>query len=436
MPRLLLWLFAASCLLAQYKPNPDCKIEGQVTSATTGAPLKNATVRISSTGDVTSWHGVRRFVTISDAQGRFIFDSLLTATYTVNVERTGYLSLYDAALAEYSIAHPVTKDLAIKLAPQGIISGRVLDEDGDPVPAAQIELLRRHYQDGVRRLLPMTTGQVQADGAFAIGDIDPGWYYVRAVPRNLSSELRPNQLLAPEYFPSGANVATAHPVKIGVGTHLEEINFRLPRVRAFRVSGSIDPRSTPLKNLALTMTRDDGTTGNFTGVADGRFEFSGLTPGTYLIDAMNTSGKNAAQVERIIKVTVRDQDVDNVVVEVHPRVERPPTTIYRITPPATAHVAIHTQDRDDRALARAILQACTTRGECLSSWRHSIDLPPDEYLIFVWEDHADGFIDDPEFRRLFESQAVKVKLDENARVNLEVKLIIKEAMDTEIIKLP
>lgn len=37
------------------------------------------------------------------------------------------------------------KDIVVKLVPLGLVSGHVLDEDGDPIPRANVTLLRYYY---------------------------------------------------------------------------------------------------------------------------------------------------------------------------------------------------------------------------------------------------------------------------------------------------
>src|SRR5437762_2424721 len=50
------------------------------------------------------------------------------------------------------------KDLEIKMTPQGVIIGRVIDQDGDPIANAQIAVARYGYDGGRRALIPAGVG--------------------------------------------------------------------------------------------------------------------------------------------------------------------------------------------------------------------------------------------------------------------------------------
>jgi hypothetical protein len=61
---------------------------------------------------------------------------------------------------------------------------------------------------------------------------------------------------------------------------------------------------------------------------------------------------------------------------------------------------------------------------------------PGEYRVFAWANEGEGVITSTEFRKHFESQSVRVKLDEKSRENVELTLITGEAMQAEAAKLP
>jgi len=63
---------------------------------------------------------------------------------------------------------------------------------------------------------------------------------------------------------------------------------------------------------------------------------------------------------------------------------------------------------------------------------HLKNLAPGEYKIFAWEDTSSGITQDPEFRKHFDP--VVVKLAEKSHENIELKLIPKDAIETEAAK--
>ena len=75
--------------------------------------------------------------------------------------------------------------IVMKLSPQAVIAGKVLDEDGDPVPYAQVMVLKQRYMRGKRQWMPSGGGQVNDLGEFRVSGLQPGRYLVAASsPRN------------------------------------------------------------------------------------------------------------------------------------------------------------------------------------------------------------------------------------------------------------
>jgi len=61
-------------------------------------------------------------------------------------------------------------------------------------------------------------------------------------------------------------------------------------------------------------------------------------------------------------------------------------------------------------------------------------LAPGEYRLIAWEKIDSDLAGDPEFRKKFESHAVKVTLRENSRENVDLKVVPRESIETEAAK--
>jgi len=316
VPRLVLIFAIAVCTAAQ-SPDPQCKIEGHVVSAATGAPLKNATLRALVTGRVPPGHSVNgpdEFETASDAEGQFVFDAIPHAEYSLKAERNGYLSYDHEPVLDCAQEN---KNVIVKLTPQGLISGRVVDDDGEPVPAAEVEVMRRIYVNGSRKLHQVDLESTHADGSFAIGGLKPGRYYVRASHRK--EEDRPaesgrkvsiKEAFVPTFFPAAPDIASATPIDVAAGAQVPGIDIRLKKSRAFRVSGKVvyPKGALPLLNQTeLNLTQPDGPPAVPSAeIENGRFEFRDILPGAYVLrPEIGTSGGSTA-------ITVRDEDVSDV----------------------------------------------------------------------------------------------------------------------------
>jgi hypothetical protein len=61
-------------------------------------------------------------------------------------------------------------------------------------------------------------------------------------------------------------------------------------------------------------------------------------------------------------------------------------------------------------------------------------LAPGEYRLIAWEKIDPDLAGDPEFRKKFESHALKVTLRENSRENVDLKVVSRESIETEAAK--
>ena len=78
----------------------------------------------------------------------------------------------------------------LKLTPQSVITGRVLDEDGDPLPAAYVQIFTPQYENGYRTLRSLDATNVDDTGRYRLSRIAPGHYYLRASALNRTISTR------------------------------------------------------------------------------------------------------------------------------------------------------------------------------------------------------------------------------------------------------
>src|SRR5438105_3048917 len=118
------------------KPEDKCSMEGAVLNAATGEALKKANVVARQMNSRNN----SAFTAVSDAAGHFKIEGIDPGSYNVMASRTGYVTQMYGAKAPNRPGALVTltagqsmKDVTFKLTPHGVITGRVMDEDGDPV---------------------------------------------------------------------------------------------------------------------------------------------------------------------------------------------------------------------------------------------------------------------------------------------------------------
>jgi hypothetical protein len=312
------FVFLAAVCFAQPSPEKSA-ISGRVVSASTGSPLKKAAVSLelfSPTRGVNGERSVALPATITDAEGRFTIDRIDPGSYLLIVQRVGYLDQGYGASAPQIVGPPLTlgpgetkRDLIIRLTPQSLVYGKVVDEDNDPAPGAQVQVLRVSYAGGARRLVEAAAGVSQDDGSFVIGNLSPGRYYLSAAIPNIDAP-RGHERHIPTYYPSATGEATAAPIEVSAGAEVRDLAIRLRKSRVYSIRG----RAVPAGRVTLQLGERSISTG-----ADGRFEFDGVLPGTHHIRtnssvAVFTQLRVDAPLVGSTTVEVTDGDVEDVVV--------------------------------------------------------------------------------------------------------------------------
>lgn len=296
---------ALPLLLAFLVQSQECSISGRVYSATTGAPLKKAQVRVA--GQSVNAR-LSEPVSTTDAEGGFRFDHLGAGQYTAMADRNGYLSASEKASCGAT-------DVTIKMSPQGMIYGRVIDDDGEPVGSVQVTVGRRAWIRGTRLMQAVQVTTSQADGTFVIGNLTPGNYYLGA-----KGGARPPQgeAFVENFFPNTTDVQAASPVSVGVGTDVRGIELRVRSLRVYSVRGkAVSASGENVSGVPLMLIHaggmNRGSMSN-TGTRLGVFEFQNVAPGNYVIQALpfrNSEGGGAASLTAHVPVTVGEADIDD-----------------------------------------------------------------------------------------------------------------------------
>ena len=108
-------------------------IEGVVTQAGTGEPIPGTRIILSGSGPARE--------TTTDERGRFAIAGVSQGHYNVSAQREGYLGARIDGKFQLSVSAPVNVDerqpiapVTLTLARGAVISGRVLDPAGRPLP--------------------------------------------------------------------------------------------------------------------------------------------------------------------------------------------------------------------------------------------------------------------------------------------------------------
>ena len=173
---------ASSTQTAKVPAKETCSIAGVVVKLGTNEPLSKAHVLLYK------WDNPRSgYSTQTDGSGHFAILKIEPGRYRLQVQRTGYLSQFygedpsarRGAVLALSSGNDIP-DLLFHMVPPAIISGRITDEDGEPIPHVVIEAMRRNTWEGRRQLQIYGQAQTNDLGEFRLSELAKGRYLLRA----------------------------------------------------------------------------------------------------------------------------------------------------------------------------------------------------------------------------------------------------------------
>ena len=266
-------------------------LRGRVVAAAGERPLARVEVRA-----VAGAQRVNKIV-LTDGNGRYEIDELPAGRYTVSASRPNYVR------ASYGERRPLGPGTPIEIAAGQVvtrvdfslehtaaITGRILDEFGDPAPGVQVAPMRYMFVNGERRLQmfgPMATSNDL--GEYRIFGLAPGQYFVGATlrPMTFGNDTSDRTAYLPTFYPGVGSPAQAQRLTVVSGQTISGVNLSLLPATSSKISGvALDVNGKPMtgggvnavnRNMAMNsagfgQVRQDGT-----------FTVSGLPPGDYTL---------------------------------------------------------------------------------------------------------------------------------------------------------
>jgi protocatechuate 3,4-dioxygenase beta subunit len=179
-------LFARLALAQPPAEKEKCVVSGRIVNALTGEPVKKADVHLEYANRKNQISGPRGYGGQADADGRFRFEAIEPGEYLLTAQRSGFLrSTYGSRVPNQAGTNLALApgqqitDLTLALFPQAVISGRVVDEDGDPVEA-RVQIYAVQWRHGRQRVQPRNGSMSDDLGEYRISNLRPGKYYVCA----------------------------------------------------------------------------------------------------------------------------------------------------------------------------------------------------------------------------------------------------------------
>jgi uncharacterized protein (DUF2141 family) len=167
------------------QPTGTAMILGQVVTGDAGTPVRRA--RVNLIGQ--ELRGQK--ATMTDDEGRFVFTLLPAGRYTVNASKAGYVNIAYGAKGPGRAGTPIQladgqklETKAMSLPKGGVVTGTVLDENGEPSPGTTVRAMRQVIRTGEKRLEAAGSDTTDDRGQYRIYGLQPGQFVVYAQPRN------------------------------------------------------------------------------------------------------------------------------------------------------------------------------------------------------------------------------------------------------------
>jgi protocatechuate 3,4-dioxygenase beta subunit len=318
----LIFVTARLCMNAQEStPAPKASsITGTVVKEPGSQPLKKVLVQVVAEDQKQGGN----YTASTDAEGRFHIDNVTPGRYRLYLERTGFLGVNDRGLRSDTNVFAIqtgqsVQDLLFRMLPMAVISGRITDEDGDPMPGVRMMALKK--MPGKLKREPASGTETTNDlGEYRLSGLFPGQYWILAMPppdfRDYEKQTKSsqdetqanaqndNRYLA-TYYPGTFDAVQASSVTIKAGDEVP-VNLTLVPSRTYRVRGIVTGVTADEKpTVELVSKAGDSYHANEIGT-DGRFDVHGVGPGSYVLRASVGTGAQSLTARQDINVAAAD----------------------------------------------------------------------------------------------------------------------------------
>ena len=310
------------------------RVAGVVVSKSNGNPLARARIVLREVKDS------EKFETLITADdGKFEFNGVPAGKYSLNGAKHGFISAAYDQHDEFSTAIVTgagldTENLVLKLSPDGVISGAVLDEAGDPVRHAMVTLYVEDHGQGLDQIHMSRAAQTNDLGEYEITGLRPGTYFLAASGQPWYAVHPPSDRVASgakeqpastaafdrsldvaypvTYFADVTDPDSATPIAVRGGEHLQlDIHFNpVPSLHiVFHTPGN---GMTGFSFPRLESPAFDGSARvqtSFVRTGSGAWEITGIPAGRYNIQFWG-SGSNPPSELDGVNITKDGEEID------------------------------------------------------------------------------------------------------------------------------
>ncbi len=342
---LLLALSGTVSAQDQKTPAANASVSGTVKDAGTGKPLVGFNVSTFVNGTwvndtIFQTRETRQVNSVTDEQGKYRLGDLPPGSYRIEARAADFGSTLTRHI---TVGGRDLDGIDFSVKVNGFISGKVLDENKEPVPGITVWLVSREYYRGVLGYFLKSSAMTNDRGEYTLSRVLSNHPYLlmaekrdRRLPALSDVPLDPKlRRRAPmrTFYPGATDRDGGTPLWIRPGEHREGADIELKKSQNYCAEGVISGSAGPgPANFSITgLQPSDGQSsggglmagmpGGMSG-PDGRFRICNLSPGTYRLAAFEsgpargvlaTMGSHAQ-----LPIAISDQDVTNLHVNLGP----------------------------------------------------------------------------------------------------------------------
>ena len=299
-----------------YAQTGPCAAEGTVLQDGNGAPVARARVLFRKAGTASVALGY-----FTDDNGRFRAEGLDGTPYGVTVDKAGFLPPLAARRPRSGPRVDLgkgcqTTGLQYLLIPSAILTGRLMDTNGQPAARANVQAQRRGWLNGRWQFRTVSSARANEQGEFRISRLPAGQYVLRATPAgpmtvSFRDPAGPTHYVAPAYYPGVYEPAQARMISVETGVEQGGFDFGPMLVPFLTVSGRVldaEGQGAPSHCQVLLRPADgygEERVGRY-AAQTGEFNFPEVAPGRYQLLAYAAGATTIATASRELELTEND----------------------------------------------------------------------------------------------------------------------------------